>query len=139
MARVTTGYTFGLNVPDTCACEMLAMGKSEKEILELIYKVKPDAPVGERQKAARYYHKLLENPKFQECFRTIVRQRTMPAYGKAASKLMEQIDDESGWLANKAANDILTRFGPMIMGEEDRQIVVKVEGMPEMGAPTSDE
>jgi len=40
---------------------------------------------------------------------------------------------------NKAANDILSRFLPNIMGENDKQVVVKVEGMPTLGTPDADD
>lgn len=49
------------------------------------------------------------------------------------------MDDSNAWLANKAANDVLTRFGPAIMGEDDKQIVVQVQGMPELGEPVDEE
>ena len=135
MARVTTGYTFGLNITETLACQMLARGCTEKEVLRDLYKITEDTPLGERMKATRRLHKLMSDPKFQECFRTIVTQWAMPAFGKATGKIIEQIDNENGWLANKAANDVLTRFGPTIMGEDNKQVVIKVEGGPVLGVP----
>jgi len=135
MAKITTGYTFGCNIQETNVARMMAEGSSEKEILLYCYDVNADTPLGERQKATRRLHKLMHEPKFQECFRAIVRERTMPSYASAVNRIMSQVNDENGWLANKAANDVLTRFGPAIMGEDDKQVVIRVEGGPVLGLP----
>jgi hypothetical protein len=139
MAKVSTGYTFGLTITETLAAQMMAKGCTEKEVLRDLYKITEDTPIGDRNKATRKLHKLMGDPKFQECFRTIVTQATMPSIGKASSKIIEQIDNENAWLANKAANDVLTRFWPTVMGDDSKQITVKIEGMPDMGEPGAED
>ena len=55
---------------------------------------------------------------------------------------MKQVDiedDKWGFLSNKAANDLLNRYWAVVMGEDDKQIVVKVEGMPDLGTPDADD
>ena len=135
MARITTGYTFGLTVKETLACRLLAEGSTEEEAIALAFGVDKNSPLGERQKASRKLHKLMADEKFQECFRAIVRERVMPAYGSAVNRIIQQVNDKSGWLANKAANDVLTRFGPAIMGDDDKSVVIRVEGGPVIGVP----
>ena len=139
MAKITTGYTFGLTAFSTEVCRLIAMGKTEDEVLFCKYGITPISTPQEKGKAKRQLHKLMNDPKFQECYRAIVKEIAWPAYGKATQKLVEQIDNGNDWLANKAANDVITRFHDALMGGEDKQIVVKVEGMPVLGTPPAEE
>ena len=142
MAKFTTGSTLGLNKDQFMACEMLARGWSEDRIKETIWHVNKDSPLGERQKAARKLHAWMEDPKFVEGYRAIVRQIAFPACGAAIQRLLKQVgieDEKWGFLSNKAANDILTRLWAAVMGDDDKQIVVKVEGMPDLGTPDADD
>lgn len=134
MARVTSGYSFGLTTKETLACRVLALGGSEEEAIRYL-DVPENCTRGEHMKGMNRLHKLMRDPKFQECFRAIVAERTMAAYGHAVGKIIQQIDEDNGWLANKAANDVLTRFGPTIMGEDDKQVVIRVENGPVLGIP----
>lgn len=98
--------------------------------------------VADERKTQNNMHKIrnwMKHPEFQECYRAIVREVVMPDYARATRVLSKQLDEQNGWLANKAANDILTRFGPMIMGEEDKSVTVRIEGMPTMGVPDAQE
>lgn len=135
MARITTGYTFGLTIPQTMACRMMALGRNEKDVLKEIFLVNDETPDKERKKAVKTLHQWMADPKYAECFRAIVKEQTLPAYGAAMQRIMSQINDSNGWLANKAANDILTRFGPVVLGEDSREVVIRIEGMPELGEP----
>lgn len=135
MSRITTGTSFGISAKELQICRMYLEGAKEKEIMLCVYGVGEDATDAERRKARYKLRDVIRNPKVQECYKTLLRERAMPATGAAMSKLLEQIDDKSGWLANKAANDVLTKYWPVMMGDEDRSIVVKVEGMPQLGTP----
>lgn len=132
---ISTGSTFGISAKELQICRMYLEGAKEKEIMLCVYGVGEDATDTERRKARNKLRDVIRNPKVQECYRAMLRERAMPATGAAMNKLMEQLDDKSGWLANKAANDVLNKFWPVMMGEEDHSIVVKVEGMPQLGTP----
>ena len=59
----------------------------------------------------------------------------MPSYGRALARIDQQIDDSNPWIAQGAAREVLQRYGPAIMGEDDQTVTVKIEGMPEIGTP----
>ena len=135
MAKISTGTTFGLNARVTQACRILAEGGTEDDVLLICLKTSKSASKEERSKAKRTLHKWMRMPGFAECYRSIVREVALQGFGRATKRIIEQMDDSNGWLANKAANDVLTRFAPSVMGENEREVVVRVEGMPTLGAP----
>lgn len=139
MAKITTGYTFGLNARQAMACRLMAEGKDEKDVLAVIFGIGPESTDHDKRSAAIQLHKWMRKPEYAECYRAIVREIAFPAYGAAQQRLCQQIYSNNDWLANKAANDVLTRFGPYVMGEEDKQIKVVVEGMPALGTPDADD
>lgn len=135
MAKISTGYTFGLDPRQATACRLIAEGEDEKEILAVIFNLGPEADAAEKKKALNTLRKWMRMQEFKDCYRAIVNEIAMPSYSKALKKIASQIDDSQGWLANKAANDILTRFGPAVMGDDDKQVVIKVDGGPVIGVP----
>lgn len=141
MAKVTTGYTYGITRMEALICRELFDGVPLDDIAKLHFACRgPDGNYDKAKIAAarRKINAMKHKEGFKECYRALVREIIMDNYGRAVKKLGEQIDDSSGWLANKAINDYLTRFGPDIMGENSNAIVVKVEGMPELGAPDAE-
>ena len=87
------------------------------------------------ENAKQRLRRLRQNEKWQEYYRSILTEWSVHNVGKAFRKLSEQIDSNQPWLANKAANDVITLSKPVIQGNESNEIVVKVEGMPELGVP----
>lgn len=136
MAHVTTGSTFGLTIRQTQICRALAEGHSEEVIMQIYFGVHDGSTPKEKERARKDLHKLYKLPGWAECYRAIVRDWAYDAHGQALKRISSQINDKNGWLANKASNDILTRFGPMVMGEENNQVKVIIEGMPTLGAPS---
>ena len=135
MAKFTSGASCGLTTPQYQACRMLAEGKDYEDVLNCVFRVWKDSEPAERKKAEKTLRDWVRKEGFQACFRGIVKENALPKYSKAANKLYEQIDSDNAWIANKAANDVLTRFGPYVMGAEEQQITVRVEGLPELGVP----
>lgn len=135
MAKISTGYTFGINAKQAMACRLLAEGHSEEEVMAVFFHIGPDSTYGDKQKARKTLHKWMRDPGFQECYRAIVKEVAFTSFGPAVARIRKQVDDPNGWLANKASNDIITRFGPAVMGEESREVVVRVEGAPVLGSP----
>ena len=139
MAKISTGSTFGLNAKQAMACRLLAEGNTEEEVMGAFFGIGENSTYGEKQKARKTLHKWMREPGFQECFRAIVKEVAFTSYGSAVARIRQQVNDPNGWLANKAANDVLTRFGPTVMGEESREIKIVVEGALELGAPATEE
>jgi len=143
MAKYTTGSTLGVTRQQMQAVRLISDGLSTKEVARLVFDVRDDTnpAINDEKKIQRGMEKIrrwMRDPKVMEAYRAVLREAMMPAMGKASAKLVQQIDNGNDWLANKAANDVLTRFGPLVLGEEEKQITVKVEGMPELGAPQLD-
>lgn len=144
MAKITTGHSFGCTTQQAMAMRLISEGHSITDVAKCCFNCVTDdghQALDEKKlrKAKATIRKWMQDPKVQACYRAIVYQDAMPAYGKAFRRIQEQIDNPNAWLANKAANDVLTRFGPAVMGEEDKQIIVQVQGMPELGEPAEDD
>jgi hypothetical protein len=140
MAKITTGSSFGLNIPETTVCRMYAAGKTVDEILYYHYGIDGASTPSAKAKARKALRKLMEKPGFEECFRAIVRQETQGLYAQSIKQLGEQVamsatDPKRGWLVNKAANDIINKYHDTVMGVNSNEVLVKVEGMPTLGKP----
>ena len=134
MAKATNGSTFGLNAEQVMIAQSMAAGHSEDEILKIYWGITKSSTPQEKQKARRELHKTQDLPGFLDCYKSEVKRLYTPVYSKALAKIAEQIDSNLPWLANKAANDILTRV-PTLIGDDDNTIRVQIEGMPELGTP----
>lgn len=77
---------------------------------------------------------------YEETWKDEVRQTLFGTTGKAIRKIRNQIDDDNGWLANKASNDIITAAKQLgVFGAEENAMEVRIVGMPDIGSPTDDE
>lgn len=121
------------------AARMLARGESEADILACIFKVGAEATPYQKNKALTQLRKWTKNQKFKEYYREVTNDIALAAVGSANMEIYKQLKSNNPWIVNKAANDILSRFLPNIMGENDKQVVVKVEGMPALGTPDADD
>ena len=113
--------------------DLMFRGYTDEEIVKEQF---PEA-VTEGQIAARKkrIRNLRRDEKFQEYYRSLVQEWSMHHVGRAYDRLAAQIDSNQPWLANKAANDVIQHSKQMLTGMDDGTVVVKVEGMPELGTP----
>ena len=143
MAKYTSGATLGITRMQLDVVRMLTEGKQPDAIARHLFPVMAeDGVTVDEKKVAKYraqIRKWMRDPKIQNAYRELLREFMMPEFANAARKVASQVDDPNGWLANKAANDVLTRFGDAVMGKDDREIVVRVENMPALGTPDADE
>ena len=117
------------------AAQALFQGKTNQEIAIKVLKADPNDK-NDMAKKVRKIRTLMENAKFQAYYKSMITEWTVHNVGRALSKLSEQIDHDQPWLANKAANDILQRIPKSMLTDEDENtVVIKVEGMPELGEP----
>lgn len=77
-------------------------------------------------------------PWYDEIWKDEVRRISIAMSSEALKKIKAQIRDDNGWLANKAANDSLTFAKPLIWGEDEKAVNIRIEGMPEIGSPDDD-
>lgn len=115
------------------AADMMFRGATDEEIVMTIWPTTEKKQLNAKKTRLR---NLRKDEIFQNYYKSLITEWTVHNVGKALKKLSEQIDHEQPWLANKAANDILQRVPKSMLGEEDENtVVVKVEGMPEIGSP----
>ena len=116
---------------------MEARGESADEILRQIFHIDPetaDDKVKQNcyQQMYRWRHRPDADAIWQDELRAVVR-RCVP---NAANRIKHQIDSDTEWLANKAANDVITlasRIG--VVRTEEAAMKVEITGMPELGTP----
>lgn len=74
-------------------------------------------------------------PWYDDIWKDEIRRISIAMSSEALKKIKSQIRDDNGWLANKAANDSLTFAKPLIWGEDEKAVNIRIEGMPEIGSP----
>ena len=136
--------------------EAVEMSFDGKTCLEIAYALFPEKLEEARQRSIEqnlpkrltdmehvYRQKIekwLQKPDAQEYYRRLIVNRHAPAaVGKALKVLTKQLDSDNEWIANKAANDILNKYYDLVMGTNSNEIVVRFEGMPEIGSPDQEE
>lgn len=145
--KITTGYSFGLTIKEATAARMLAEGKDLDYTavtvwcdgdIRLLKQMKTDKEALKKVNRARaQLRKWMKDDRFQECYRAIIKEVVWPTYAEALYTIKSQLGNENGWLANKAANDIMGRFHDSVMGKDESEntVVIKLDGAPELGAP----
>lgn len=120
---------------------MEARGEDRATIMMEIFGFYPDDPDHKKVhnadcKMSRWRHRPDAQPIWDDEMRARVR-RCVP---KAVGRLEKQVDDDNGWLANKAANDMMTLAKTTgIFKDEDKALHVQVSGLPELGSPDQDD
>ena len=142
MAKISTGYTYGLTKQQFLACEYAFEGKSAREIARLMFPCLKEGTQEYDDSKVEYYarkiRKWMKDDSFKECYQALLKELAYNTVGFSLRNLQKQLTDSNGWLANKAANDLLNKLYPVVMGENQNELVVKVEGMPELGEPDAE-
>lgn len=115
------------------AADMMFRGFTDEEICKELWNTGDDERKIRNGKSR--LRNLRKNEVFQDFYRSIINEWSMHHVGKAFLTIAKQMDNENPWLANKAANDVITQSKPLITGDEDNSVVIKVEGMPDIGTP----
>jgi len=143
MAKYTSGRSLGITRHQLQALQMRADGKSDQEIARIIFDCTDGnggADEKKEERAIGIVRKWFKTPRMVDAYRQYMSDLLVSFMGPAVKKLGEELTmPQTPWLENKAANDILSRAFPIVFGEEEKSIVVKVEGMPDLGTPDADE
>ena len=118
---------------------LMFQGHTNEEIVDIMW---PGLTEKQRKYKKKVLTDLVGKEEFQDHYRRKINAWSMHNVGPALNKLSEQMhcdekDDslKAKWMANKAANDILLYSKGVITGADDNTMVVKFEGMPELGEP----
>ncbi len=109
------------------AAALLAEGKSAGEVARQL---------GRAESTIRRW---MKDEAIREAYREAILRTALVSYARAIRKLSDQVDADNEAVAQRAAKDLIDRFGDVIMQERDREIVVRVVGAPEMGMPDGPE
>ena len=71
--------------------------------------------------------------------REAVMKMAGPQFRGAVDKLASQMESENESVSQRAAKELIDLFADAVMKEDDREIVVRIEGMPEIGMPDGPE
>ena len=105
------------------AAGLLAEGKSAGEVARTL---------GRAESTIRRW---MKDESIREAYREAILRTALVSYARAIRKLSDQVDADNEAVAQRAAKDLIDRFGDVIMQERDREIVVRVVGAPEIGMP----
>lgn len=105
------------------AAGLLAEGKSAGEVAKAL---------GRAESTIRRW---MKDESIREAYREAILRTALVSYARAIRKLSDQVDADNEAVAQRAAKDLIDRFGDVIMQEQNREIVVRVVGAPEMGMP----
>ena len=113
--------------------ELMFQGYNNEEIIAAVW---PNADTKcKKESKRRMLRKLPESEPFMDYYRSIINRWGIQCLGPAYKKIREQLDSDKEWLANKAANDIINQSKGIVTGADENTVVVKLEGMPELGSP----
>lgn len=121
------------------AAQLMADGHRIKDIVTAVFGVTYESDNAAWQRGRRKLAKWEDDPAWQAAYQRFVRRAVQPLVGRAVNRIDQQIDDPNPWIAQGAAREVLSRFGGQVLGDEDKSITVRVEGMPVIGVPGQDE
>ena len=117
---------------------MEARGEDHATILKEIFGLGPHDPGvhAAECKMSRWRHR----EDAQAIWDDEIKERVRRNVTRAIMRLEKQIDDKKPWVANKAANDyIALATKTSIFQSEEKAVNVRIEGMPDLGAPDQEE
>lgn len=119
---------------------MKAQGKSRAEILKEIFNLDMEtASEREIRNADNRMCDWKKHPEYERVWKSEIRDVLLGITGEAVQVIAGQLNKtELPWLQNKAANDILNYGKQQIYGNEENEVTIRIEGMPELGMPDGD-
>ncbi len=117
------------------AAQLLADGHKLKDVITAIWGCTYESDRAAWQRGRRQLAKWQDDPAWKAAYQKLVRDSITPMVGRALNRIDQQIDDSNPWIAQGAAREVLSRYGAHALGEEDKSVTVRVEGMPTLGVP----
>ena len=118
-------------------CRLEARGFSSEEIIKFLWGTeKGDAKYTQCRNRLSMWR---NNPEYNKIWLEELGLGGRRMLAKGIRKIREQIDCDQPWLANKAANDAVNFAKPLVLGENEKTVTVKIEGMPDLGTPDQQE
>ena len=120
--------------------QLKAADHTREEILQELFGLGPDDDPKKKNNADQQMWRWRQHPDYFKLFEAEIEKALREAGSAAVKVLINQMKStDQPWLQNKAANDVMNHRKQIIYGADEKQITVKVEGMPELGTPDQDE
>ena len=116
---------------------MEARGEKADDILREVFHLDPETcSEKEKQQAYQQMYRWRHRPDadaiWQDELKATVRRHVPFAIGK----IKNQVDSDTEWLANKAANDVIILAGKVgLIANEEKALQVQIQGLPDIGSP----
>jgi bisphosphoglycerate-dependent phosphoglycerate mutase len=116
---------------------MEARGESANDILRKVFNIDPDnCDEAVKQRAFQQMYRWRHRPDAEAIWQDELRATVRRYVPTAVNRIRSQINSDTEWLANKAANDVLTMAGRVgVVKNEETALTVQVTGMPDIGSP----
>ena len=113
-----------------------ARGEPHDKILEEFLGITKDSTPQERNRAEQQLYRWRHRPDadaiWQDELKATVRRHVPFAIGK----IKNQVNSDTEWLANKAANDVIVLAGKIgVIKNEETALQVQIQGLPDIGSP----
>lgn len=113
-----------------------ARGEPHDKILEEYLGITADSTPQERNKAEQQLWRWRHRPDADAIWQDELRSAVKRHVPVALNRIINQVDSNTDWLANKAANDVITLAGRVgAIKTEDSVTKVEITGMPDLGSP----
>ena len=109
------------------ACELYAQGHGVHAIADIMHK---------GQDTIRRWLKM---PEIQAIYRDLLRESLTPMVARAQKCISDKIDSPLEWVSLQASQMAINKYSDKVLGEDDRDIVVRIEGLPDLGTPNQPE
>lgn len=113
-----------------------ARGEPHSKILREQFGITEDSDPKEKARAEQKMFYWRHRPDADAIWQDELRATVRRCVPNAANRINNQIDSDTEWLANKAANDVITlasRIG--VIRTEETAMKIEVTGMPDLGNP----
>ena len=124
-----------LTGPQESVARMDAGGIPTSEIIEKLYGITREKDPKAYNRYEQRIFRWRKLPAYRECWKDEVQRIVQMTMGKAFQVIRNQLDSDNEWIANKAANDVLTLAQRVVFADDEKQLTVRIEGMPEIGSP----
>jgi hypothetical protein len=116
---------------------MEARGECADDILRKIFGIDPDnCDEAVKQRAYQQMYRWRHRKDAEAIWQDEVKKVLRWAVPTSINKIKSQIESNTEWLANKAANDVLTIAGRVgAIKSEESALQVQITGMPDIGSP----
>lgn len=105
------------------AAGLLAEGKSVKEV------------AAQLKRSDTTVRRWMHDESVREAYREAILRTAVVGCAKAVHRLEKQVSGPDESVAQRAAKEMLDRFGDAVLKQDEREIVVRVVNMPQLGMP----